>query len=122
MKLLIDMNLSPEWVDFLRESGFEAQHWASVGNPRASDPEILGWARAGNYIVVTHDLDFSRLLALTRACGPSVLQIRTQDVLPGAMGKWVLAALEQYRQPLEAGALVVVDTATSRARILPVIP
>jgi predicted nuclease of predicted toxin-antitoxin system len=28
MKILVDMNLSPGWVDFLIEAGFEAVHQA----------------------------------------------------------------------------------------------
>ena len=36
MKLLIDMNLSPSWVEALRVMGFEAVHWSNVGDPLAS--------------------------------------------------------------------------------------
>jgi len=27
LRLFIDMNLSPSWVEVLRETGFEAAHW-----------------------------------------------------------------------------------------------
>ena len=30
MKLLIDMNLSPLWVQFLADSGFAGLHWSNV--------------------------------------------------------------------------------------------
>ena len=33
MKILIDMNLSPEWVDYLRREGYDAIHWKDVGSP-----------------------------------------------------------------------------------------
>lgn len=78
MKLLIDMNLSPEWVDVLRSNGYEAQHWSTVGDPRAPDYVIMEWARATGSIVLTHDLDFGALLAITSAVGPSVIQVRTK--------------------------------------------
>ena len=119
MKLLIDMNLSPVWVEYFLRHGFEAVHWIDVGNPCASDPEILAWAREHGSTVFSHDLDFSRLLALTRATGPSVIQIRTEDVLPSSIGPLVLAALQQYQELLERGALAVIDSATARARVLP---
>ena len=45
MKLLLDMNLSPGWVGFLRDQGFEAMHWSEVGDPRAPDASIMAWAR-----------------------------------------------------------------------------
>ena len=66
MKLLVDMNLSPEWVSSLRAEGIEAVHWSELGNPRAKDSEILRSAREEGLIVFTHDLDFSQLLAHTR--------------------------------------------------------
>lgn len=40
MKLLIDMNLSPLWVEFLAGSGFESIHWSDVG--QASGPDAIG--------------------------------------------------------------------------------
>jgi predicted nuclease of predicted toxin-antitoxin system len=36
MKILLDMNLSPRWVRFLEQEGFEAAHWSTVGDPRAT--------------------------------------------------------------------------------------
>ncbi|MGH2611186.1 MAG: DUF5615 family PIN-like protein, partial [Tepidiformaceae bacterium] len=78
MKLLIDMNLSPQWAEFLEKHGFDTIHWSAVGNPRAPDTTIVEWAREHSRVILTHDLDFSRLLALTRASGPSVLQVRTE--------------------------------------------
>jgi predicted nuclease of predicted toxin-antitoxin system len=31
MRLLLDMNLSPSWVRFLEENGFDAIHWVAIG-------------------------------------------------------------------------------------------
>lgn len=81
MRLLVDMNLSPQWVPALQRNGWPAAHWSTVGDPRAPDQDIFNWAREHEYVIVTHDLDFGTLLALTHAAGPSVLQLRTQDVL-----------------------------------------
>jgi len=87
MKLVIDMNLSPLWVDFIVQHGIEATHWAVIGDARAADRTILAWARDKQYVVFTHDLDFGTILAATNAESPSVLQIRTQDVLPTSLGQ-----------------------------------
>jgi predicted nuclease of predicted toxin-antitoxin system len=119
MKLLVDMNLSPDWVAVLKEAGWEAVHWSKVGNPRAADSEIMAWAKQHGHIVFTHDLDFGSLLALTQAEGPSVIQVRTQDVTPAAIGKLVTDALRQFQPDLEKGALIVLDEARARARVLP---
>jgi predicted nuclease of predicted toxin-antitoxin system len=114
------MNLSPAWVAFLERNGWQAIHWSSVGDPRATDRAIMAWARANDYVVFTHDLDFGAILAVTRAEGPSVLQVRAQNVLPEHLGEVDIAALRQFGLQLEAGALITVDEGTSRARILPI--
>jgi predicted nuclease of predicted toxin-antitoxin system len=120
MKILVDMNLSPTWVPFPAAHGFEAAHWSTVGRPSAADSEILGWAEANGFIVFTHDLDFGVLLAARKTRGPSVIQVRTQDVLPSAIGDTVLRSIEASRSYLEAGALVSVDRVEQRIRLLPI--
>lgn len=119
LRLLIDMNLSIEWVAVLAQHGHDAVHWSTVGDPKATDAEIMAHARTEKRIVFTHDLDFGTLLALTHADGPSVLQVRASNVLPAVLGPTVVAALTQYESALIAGALVVVDETTSRVRVLP---
>ena len=120
MKLLLDMNLSPVWEKFLASHGIEAVHWSKLGDPRASDSAILTWAREHNFIVFTHDLEFSALIAHLRASGPSVLQVRTQDVLPGSIGANVLRVLREQATELTQGAIVTIDELTARVRILPI--
>ena len=119
MKLLIDMNLSPLWIKVFERNGWQAVHWSAVGDPRATDQVIMGWARANQYVVFTHDLDFGALLAVTRAEGPSVIQIRAQDVLPKHLEAVVVKAMKQHETLLEAGALISVNEDTSRVRFLP---
>jgi predicted nuclease of predicted toxin-antitoxin system len=119
LRIVIDMNLSPQWVQVLERHNWQAVHWSSVGDPRAADQVIMDWARANRYVVFTHDLDFGAILAVTQAEGPSVLQIRAQNVLPDHLERFVVAALKQYSGLLESGALIVVDESTTRARVLP---
>jgi predicted nuclease of predicted toxin-antitoxin system len=119
LAIVVDMNLSQEWVTLLTTAGYSAVHWSSVGAVDAEDSEIMTWAAANKHTVFTHDLDFGTALALTLAAGPSVLQIRTQRVLPEHVGDLVLAALRQYETELASGAIVVVEAAKSRVRVLP---
>jgi predicted nuclease of predicted toxin-antitoxin system len=120
VKLVVDMNLSPDWVAVLQRHGWETVHWSTVGNPRATDPEIMAWANANGHVVFTHDLGFGGLLAATAAGGPSVIQVRTQDVTPAHLEPVLVAALRSHPSVLEEGALVTVDEARSRVRILPI--
>src|SRR5262245_59304379 len=121
IKILVDMNLTPDWVEVLERHGWSTVHWATQGDPRATDRAIMDWAIANGFVVFTHDLDFGTLLALTHEHGPSVIQVRTQDVTPAHLGPLLMAALRQHEADLAAGALVVVDESKSRVRILPIV-
>ena len=105
----------------LERNGFPAVHWSVVGEGSAIDPIVLGWARDNGYIVFTNDLDFGAILASTRATGPSVIQVRTQDVTPDHLGDIVVAALREHQEILERGALITIDESRLRARILPLV-
>jgi predicted nuclease of predicted toxin-antitoxin system len=120
MKILVDLNLAPAWVGFLSERGIEARHWSEVGDLRAPDAEIMEWARQHGCLVFTHDLDYSALLAATHASGPNVLQVRTQDVLPAAIGELVIRVLDVHANALEKGAILTVDLLGARVRFLPI--
>ena len=119
MKLLVDMNLSPDWCPVLKRQGWTTAHWSAVGDPRAPDRAVMDWARTNGYVVLTHDLDFGALLATTRSTGPSVVQLRTRDVLPAGVETLLVAVLRAHQVALEHGALVSVDEARGRVRVLP---
>jgi predicted nuclease of predicted toxin-antitoxin system len=103
MKVLVDMNLSPDWARFLAEAGFEAVHWSNVGSKSATDSELMQWAAENDHIILTADLDFGamtlvpflrrrtvsnrasskcaatssrRVQSAVRSCGPSVKPTR----------------------------------------------
>ncbi len=53
MRLLLDMNLSPQWVRYLNEAGFETEHWSKAGSANATDLEIMDYAKNRDLVVVT---------------------------------------------------------------------
>lgn len=102
MKILIDMNLSPDWVAVLTKHSIEAVHWSTIGDPRAQDNVLIEWARENGHILFTHDLDFGAALALTQAESPSVIQARTQDVTPGHLERAIVMVLREHQSVLES--------------------
>ncbi|MFN0020427.1 MAG: DUF5615 family PIN-like protein [Pirellulaceae bacterium] len=120
LKIVVDMNLSPDWVPVFQSEGWQSAHWSTVGDPKATDPEIMSWAVSKGYSVFTHDLDFGTTLALTRAIGPSVVQLRSQDVVPSACERFVVAAIRQHESELLQGAILVIDDQRLRVRLLPI--
>ena len=118
MKVLVDLNLSPDWAIFLTEAGFEAVHWSKVGSPSATDTELMRWAVENDHTVLTNDLDFGAILAATRGTKPSVVQVRGELLSPRAIGSTVVRVM-RLAMELVDGALISVDTTHARLRILP---
>lgn len=119
MKLLLDMNLPPRWAQFLTAQGIDSVHWSDVGPPDAKDSDIMAYAQDHGFIVFTHDLDFGAMLASAHSQGPSVIQVRTQNIVPEAIGSLVINAIRQFEEELLQGALITIDPYRWRARILP---
>jgi predicted nuclease of predicted toxin-antitoxin system len=121
VKILIDMNLSPEWRGVFIGIGWRASHWSEVGPSGAPDSEIMRWARENDWTVFTHDLDFGALLAATGATGPSVVQLRAEDTRPSSMGSIVCSALTAHGRFIEEGALLTIDPRKMRVTLLPLV-
>jgi|ERR1044071_3103532 predicted nuclease of predicted toxin-antitoxin system len=119
MKLLVDMNLSPRWAEFLNKAGWDAVHWSLVGKANAADSELMRYAAEHDHVVVTYDLDFAAILAATHGYKPSVVQLRTDDLNIKVVGKKLVSALKELQHELDAGALVTIDSRRTRVRLLP---
>jgi predicted nuclease of predicted toxin-antitoxin system len=118
VKIIVDVNLSPEWVTVLRDTGHEAVHWSKIGPQDADDEEIVLWAERDAAIILTRDLDFGAYLVVAGRTRPSVVQVRAKRTSAGRYARLVLQALEQTRFELEQGALVTVDFERIRVRLL----
>jgi predicted nuclease of predicted toxin-antitoxin system len=119
MRLLIDVNLSPEWCKVLESHGHEVVYWSTVGANNAPDETILEYAATHNYVLFTNDLDFGTLLFHRKTKTPSVIQIRGGWLLPETAATYLLQALETCKTHLEHGALVVLTEDRLRVRVLP---
>ncbi len=118
MKLIVDMNLSPDVVPVLLEAGHEAIHWSTIGRPDAPDTEILAWAVNHEAVVMTLDHDFTDLVITGRLNLPSIVLIQVKwslidDLMPG-----IIRALAAHAEALRQGAIVVVDPLRQRVRLL----
>ena len=120
MRILIDMNLSPRWAGFFGTNSLPAVHWNSVADPQARDETILDWCLEHRHILLTNDLDFARILALSRNPGPSVILVRGSPLSPESRGEAVLGALHGCREELGRGAILTLSPGDNpRLRLLP---
>lgn len=63
MRFLIDENLGMSFATILQSLGYVAVHVSQIGLNATDDAIILDYAEKQGYVVVTFDLDFSRLIA-----------------------------------------------------------
>ncbi|HQU90746.1 MAG TPA: DUF5615 family PIN-like protein [Pyrinomonadaceae bacterium] len=102
-----------------REEQYRVYSLVDDRTANAKDREIFDWARRNDFVILTHDLDFGAILALTRASGPSVIQVRTQDIMPASLGIKVVSVIDRHSDVLSKGALIVIEESRARVRILP---
>jgi predicted nuclease of predicted toxin-antitoxin system len=119
MKVLLDMPVSPSLVGLLHSHGHEAIHASDIGMERASDREILDVARRDSRIVITADLDFPRILALSSAERPGLVLFRGGNYSDTEMRDLIERVLKQV--PLETleTSICVVDRRRIRCTRLP---
>ena len=119
MKLLLDMNLSPDWLPMLAGRGWEVCHWSSIGKHNPPDKELMDWARGNSHVVMTQDLDFPQLLFISGDTGPSVVLLRMKDEFDPAARTHVVEALAAGENALMEGALLIISGNNARLRPLP---
>jgi predicted nuclease of predicted toxin-antitoxin system len=114
------MGISPRSVAFLRDRGFEAVHLHELGLDRMSDVEVVKKARREGYIVLTHDLDFAELIALSGAELPSVVIFRLRDMRPDNLNHYLELLVTEHQTALNQGVIVSVSEGRIRVRMLPI--
>ncbi len=120
MKVIVDMNLAVDWVTFLRERGHDCEHWSRIGNQDDDDSLLLDHCEKSDAVLLSADLDFSRILANRGSAKPSIIQLRALDQLPSALGKEVARALNATAYSLSRGAIVTVKPNSIRVKKLPI--
>lgn len=123
MRFLVDENLSPRLCGFLTAEGDTAEHVHEVIGAGASDREVMRHAIDHGAVIITADTDFGTLLVRGGTTEPSVILVRELLSLPVAsQGRLLAANLDQVRNVLITGAIVVFSLEDIRVRPLPLTP
>ena len=121
MKLLLNMNVLPQLAPRLVAAGHLCRHARDIGLERAEDPEIINAAKAGGEVIITHDLDYGHLLAFSGEAAPSVIIFRVRNTHPEALFRRLTECWVDIEEPLRRGAIVTVEDAAVRIRLLPIV-
>ncbi len=120
MRFVLDMGLARSTAEFLRQQGHDAIHLRDQGLQRLSDEKIVAKALAERRVILTHDLDFSRIIALSRGQLPSVITFRLTDMRAAEVNRRLEDVAGRFAALLEEGALISVTDDAVRVRRLPV--
>jgi predicted nuclease of predicted toxin-antitoxin system len=120
MRVLLDMPVSSLLLDVLRAHGHEGVHAHQIGKGRASDSELLEIARREGRIIITADLDFPRLLALSSAEGPGMILFRGGNYADREMCELLERVLKQVMPGILESSICVVDKKRIRITELPI--
>ncbi|MEA5512989.1 DUF5615 family PIN-like protein [Nodularia sp. UHCC 0506] len=120
MRFLADMGISLRTVSWLRGDGYDVVHLRDEGLQRLPDDQILMKARAEGRILLTIDLDFAQLLAISGDSLPSVILFRLGNENYDAINKCLTEVLRECQEDLEIGAIISVSNEIFRVRQLPI--
>lgn len=120
LKFLADMGISRKTIQWLRDNGYDAVHLLDQGLERMPDKEIMIKAKNENRVVLTMDLDFGFLLAVSGENVPSVIIFRLSNETSEVVNKRLKEALSRYYKDLETGAILSVGDRSIRIRRLPI--
>ncbi len=120
MRFLADMGVDIRIVQWLKQNGHDAKHLRDEGLQRVPNGEIFAKAILESRIILTFDLDFGEIIALSRGQKVSVVLFRLHNTRTSHLIDRLATVLPDCTDALERGAVVVVEESRHRLRLLPI--
>lgn len=120
MRLIADLHISPDTVKFLCSLGHDVVRVGEVLAPTSIDTSIVEFAAAEGRSILTQDLDFSAIIALSGRSSPSVLSLRLSCSRIERVNEVLARTLPLVEALLQRGAIISVEDDRVRSRSLPV--
>ncbi len=113
------MPVSQSLLSVLETYGHEGVHAHQIGKDHAPDEELLTLARQEDRIIITADLDFPRMLALTLAEGSGLILFRGGNYSDVEMRQLLARVLQEVPSEILNKSISVVDDRQVRVTTLP---
>ena len=119
MKFLADMGVATRIVQWLKDKGYDAVHLREEKLHRLPNGLIFEKAFLEKRILLTFDLDFGEIVALSGKNQASVILFRLRNTRTLHIIERLEKVLSDTAQTLEEGAIVVVEETRHRIRRFP---
>ena len=119
--ILLDQGLPRTAGKILREKGWDVLHTGDIGLSRASDKEIVEYAKSENRVIVTLDSDFHAIIAVAYESKPSAIRIRQEGLKGSDLAALIENIWPSIIEHLESGAMVSVTEKSIRIRKIPLL-
>ena len=116
MKFLLDENISPKTVNFLKELGHDAIHLRDVNLKGAVDEDVINYATQHKLVLITIDRDFGNILDYPPGSHPGIIRLKLQ-YMPSRIVNFVLKTFLEEVKPQDIyGNLAIVEENRYRLR------
>lgn len=111
-----------EWLRSTEAGSHDAFHARERGLSRAADTDLVALALSESRVLVTADLDFPRIIALSGKDAPGLILFRAGNISDAQMLALLQRVLLEVPPPALQHAIVVVDEQSLRIATLPIQP
>ena len=119
MRFLNDMCMDVRVTTWLSAQGHDATHLRDEGLQRLPNGEIFDKAIAESRVVVTFDLDFGEIVALSKGRKTGVILFRLRNTRTSFVVQRLSEVIADCADALARGAVVIVEETRQRIREFP---
>ena len=120
MRFLIDMCMDVRVAQWLRDQGYNASHLRDEGLQRLANGDIFNKAISEKRTILTFDLDFGEIAALSKQKKTSVIVFRLNNTRVTHVIDRLKKILPILIDTLKEGAIVIIEESRHRVRELPI--
>ncbi|HEV8711516.1 MAG TPA: DUF5615 family PIN-like protein [Candidatus Binatia bacterium] len=120
MHFLADMGVSWRVAEWLRDNGHDVTHLREQQLHRLPNGSIFAKAADERRVILTWDLDFTEIVALSGARIVSAVVFRLMNTRSENVIRRLARVLAASAQDLEEGAIISVEESRHRVRLLPI--
>ena len=119
MRFIADMCMDVRVASWLNSQGHDATHLRDEGLQRLPNGGVFEKAVAESRIVVTFDLDYGEIVALSKGRKTGVILFRLRNSRTAFVIQRLSDVISECEDALSRGAIVIVEEARHRVREFP---